>query len=103
MHVPLADAVVDEDAVVVGPRDAVLADGAVLGPGGLQEAAGAAVGARVEQGVVVGVLGHLLLVVLGRDVARVGHDREVEEDIWADDSDGTRDLVEGAELGPDGG
>lgn len=71
MQVALTDAAIDEDAVVVRLRDAVLADGAVLRPRGLQELARAAVGARVEQRIVVRVVRHLLHVVLGRDVARV--------------------------------
>lgn len=102
LEVALADAAIDKDAVVVRPRDTVLAYGAVLGPGGLQEPAGAAVGARVEQGVVIRVLCHLLLVVLRRDVARVRHDGEVEEEIGADDGDAGYGLLERAELWPDG-
>ena len=46
--VAVADAAVDEDTVVVELCDAAAADGAVLGAGGLGEAAGAADLAGVE-------------------------------------------------------
>jgi len=95
-----ADAVVDEDAVVVGARDALLADGAVLGPGGLEEQAGGALDARAEEGEVVRVAGHFAGVVVGRDGAGVAEGGEVEEDVGERDGDGAEGFVDGGHEGP---
>jgi len=70
--VAVADALVDEDAVVVVAADALFADVAVLGARGLEEAAGAAFVARLEDGEVVGVELHVVGMVGVGDVARVG-------------------------------
>lgn len=101
MQVAGADAVVDEDAVVIGLCDAVLADAAVLGAGGLEQLTGAAVGARVEQGEVEGVLGHLELVVRRRDVARVAGGGQPEEEVGPGDDGGDGELLGGGDEGPD--
>lgn len=69
--VAVAHALVDEDAVVVHATNALLADVAVLGARGLEEAAGAAVVARKENGIVVRVELHVVGVVRVGDVARV--------------------------------
>ena len=97
-----ADAVVDEDAVVVKLADAALADAAVLGAGRLEEPAGAALGAGVEDGEVEGVPRHLARVVSRGDEARVAEGGEVEEEVREEDGDGARGLLQGPELRPDG-
>ena len=56
--VPVADAVVDEDAVVVHLVHAVSADGAVFAAGGLQQPAGATRLPGAEQREVIRVMGH---------------------------------------------
>lgn len=101
MQVSSAHAAIDEDAVVVRARDAMLAHAAVLRPCGLEQLAGAAVRARVEHGKVVGILGHLLDVVVGRDVARVAGGREVEEDVGPEDGKDADGLLESGEVRPD--
>ena len=103
MVVASADAVVDEDAVVVSFGDAAFADGAVLGAGRLEEAAGRAVRAWVEEGEVVGVARHLGDVVLWGDEAGVGEGGQVEEDIGEQDGDAAGYFVESGELWPGGG
>jgi hypothetical protein len=72
----------------------------VLGASGLQEAAGGALGARVEEGEVVGVAGHLAGVVFPGDGAWVGEGGQVEEEVGEEDGDGSRCFGEGGELGP---
>lgn len=69
--VAVANAEVDEDAVVVGLGDAALAEAAVLGARRLEELARLAVATRVEDGMVIRVQGHVVSVFLGRDEARV--------------------------------
>lgn len=98
--VAVADARVDEDAVVVRPRHALLADAAVLGARGLEEAAGPALVARVEERVVVGVEAHVVRVVLPRDVARVAGAAEVEKRVGHGDGDDHGQLSEPPNLGP---
>lgn len=103
MLVAVADAAVDEDAVVVELGDAALADAAVLGTRRFQETAGPAVLAREEDGVVVGIEGHVVGVVLWGDVSRVGHDGEVEEEVREDDGDGAGNSVPCRHHRPGGG
>lgn len=60
MHVAVANAGVDEDAVVVSAGDAAFANRTVLGAGGLEVLAGCAGDCGVKVGVVVGVEGHVM-------------------------------------------
>lgn len=62
-----------------------------------------AVCAWVERSKVKRILGHLVLVILGRDVARVAGDGEPEEDVRADDSECGGHLLARGEKGPDAG
>lgn len=70
-----ADAVVDEDAVVVELADASLADAAVFRPRRLKEVAGLAFDARMEDGEVIGVPLHFPLPVGGSDESGVAKGR----------------------------
>jgi len=81
VRVAVADAAVDEDAVVVGAGDAAVAEGAVLAARGFGEVAGAAGDGGVIVYVVVGVQRHVLGVSEGSDEAGVGGGREVKEDV----------------------
>lgn len=81
VRVAVADAAVDEDAVVVGAGDAAVAEGAVLAARGFGEVAGAAGDGGVVVDVVVGVQRHVLGVGEGSDEAGVGGGREVKEDV----------------------
>lgn len=56
--------------------------------------------ARVEHSEVEGVLGHLKGVIFACDVARINSAGKVEEDVGADDSEGSQSTVEGAEQRP---
>lgn len=87
MLVPVANARVDEDTMVIGLCHAALADVAVLGARGLDELTGSACAARVEEGVVVGVETEMVALVLEADVARVCRAGEIEEEIGEDDGD----------------
>lgn len=100
MLVPVPDAVVNEDAVVVEPGDAALADGAVLGPRRLQQVAGPAFLARVEDGEIVGVKGHVVRVRLRRDDARVAECRQVQKYVRQNDGDCGSELVAVAQSRP---
>lgn len=100
MVVLVADAEVDEDAVVVGLGDAALADAAVLGAGGLEQLARLAVPARVEEGVVVGVQRHVVGVRLGCDEAWVRCAAEVEKEVRQNNGDNGGEFGEPANVGP---
>lgn len=71
MLVSVADAVVDEDAVVVHFGYAVFAYTAMFRAGGFQEFAGLAFLAWVEDSEIVGVERHLMRMIFRSDVARV--------------------------------
>lgn len=79
--IAVANAEVDEDAMVVGLGDAALAEATVLGARWLEELARLAVAARVEDGVVIRVQGHVVSVCLGCYEARVAVTGEVKESI----------------------
>jgi hypothetical protein len=83
--VAVADALVEEDAVVIHLGHAALADGAVLRAGGLEEATSPALDARAEEGVVVRVQLHVVGVVLGRNVAWIAEGGVVEEEVGEED------------------
>jgi hypothetical protein len=72
----------------------------VLGAGGLEELAGMAGGAGVEDCVVERVAAHFVGVVFGGDEAGVAEGGEVEEDVGQDDSDSAGDLLQCVELRP---
>jgi len=101
--VSVADALVQEDAVVVHLGDAAFADGAVLRAGGLEEAAGPAFRARAEEGVVVRVELHVVGVVLGRDVPWVAEGRVVEEEVGEEDGEEGAELIDWVEVRPGSG
>ena len=100
MVVPVADARVDEDAVVVGAGDAALADVAVLGARRLDDVAGAADTARMKEGPVIWVEGHVVCEVVLGDVARIRSTSQVKEQIWEGDGYHCRQLGEPANLVP---
>lgn len=100
MLVPVPHAIVDEDAVVVQPRHAALADSAVFRARRLEQPAGPAFLARVEDGEVIRVQRHVARVRLRRDDARVSECRQVEKHVGQDGRDGAGDLVGAAHARP---
>ena len=78
----VANAIVDEDAVVVEFGDAAFTDAAVLGASGFEVVACFAVLAGMENCPVVRVEGHLLRMIGWCYVTRIGGCREVEKYIW---------------------
>lgn len=81
MVVAVSDALVDEDAVVVQPADAALADVAMLGARGLEKPACAALLAGLVDGEVIRVEVHVVGVVVVCDVPRVAGCGQVEENV----------------------
>lgn len=100
MLVPVPHAVVDEDAVVVQPRHAALADGAVFRARRLEQATAPAFLARVEDGEVIRVQRHVARVCLRCDDARVSECRQVEEHVRQDGRNDAGDPVEAAHPRP---
>jgi hypothetical protein len=99
--IAVANARVDEDAVMISPGDAALTHIAVLGPRGLEEPTGAAFISGVEESVIIRVERHVVSMILAGNVARVCGAGEVEEHVRHGDSDDDGEFSEEADLGPD--
>ena len=85
MVVACTDAVIDEDAVMVQPGDAFLADGAVLAARRLERRAGPACCTGVEEREVIRVLGEVIGDIGRVDSPWVGCHGQVEEYIGKND------------------
>lgn len=79
---------------------ATLAEVAVLGSSRLEKLAGPTDVSRMEESMVVGVKREVVLMVLRRDVARVGGARKIEKQVREEDSDGDSKLGKSSNLGP---
>lgn len=103
MLVPITDARVDKDAVVISFGHATLAEVAMLGSSRFEQFAGPADVPRMEESMVVGVEREVVLVVLRRDVTRVGGTRKIEKQVREEDGDGDSKLGKCPNLGPNFG
>ena len=98
--VAIANALVDEDAVMIHSADTPSADVAVLGARGLEETAGVALESRLVDGEVIGVEFHVVGVIFIVDVSRVTCRSQVKEDVREDHEDGASGSVERGEVWP---
>lgn len=79
MLIPIADARVDEDAMVVCLGNTSLTDTAMLGPSGFQDLTRSTVLSWVKEGMVVRVQREVIGEVVGADVSWIGGAGEIEE------------------------
>lgn len=79
MLIPITDARVDEDAMVVCLGNTSLTDTAMLGPSGFQDLARSTVDSWVKESMVVRVQREIIREVVGADVSWVGGAGEIEE------------------------
>lgn len=100
MLVPITDARVDKDAVVISFGHATLAEVAVLGSSRLEKLAGSTDVSRMEESMVVWIEREVVLMVLRRDVTRVGGARKIEKQVREEDGDGDSKLGKCPNLGP---
>lgn len=100
MLVARANTVIDEDAVMIAPRNATPAHAAMLGSRRFEVLASSAHRARMEEGKIVRIPRHFGRVVSRRHAPRVCGCRQVKKEIGKRHGDGTHRLVQGAELRP---
>lgn len=98
MSVAVADAGVDEDAVVVGAGDAAFAEGTVFRTGRLVVAASGTGDGGMIVDMVVGVEVHVGVVIGGCDETRIGRPSEVEKYV-REENGGDHGSLGGGSLG----